>query len=61
MNTITGGIMSIIMVAVAVFSLMSDETAKELLDTFRPYLSFLSLAIILMIGLSVLKVRICGL
>ena len=52
MNTIVGGIMGVVMIGVAVFSLLTDETMKEILDVFRPYLSFMSLAVILMIGLS---------
>ena len=52
MNTITGGILSVVMMGVAVFSILTDESAKETLDAFRPYLAFMSLGIVLMLGLT---------
>ena len=52
MNTIIGGILSVVMMSVAVFSLLTDETMKEVLDVFRNYLSFLSLGIIFTTGLT---------
>ena len=52
MNTITGGVLSVVMIAIMTITLLTDEEMAGLIDAFRPYLAYLSLAIILMVGLT---------
>lgn len=52
LNTITGGIMSVVMIGILVFGTFTGEETEEVIDLLRPYLPFLSLAIVLMMGLT---------